>query len=91
MSPQRIHLVTKQSQRPGTRLACGEFIADIISDLRSNPPIHHWVIQRQDSAEVIQWGQESRLDEAEKVATAIIKDLARKATKATKKRGTTGQ
>ncbi|MGI9101766.1 MAG: hypothetical protein ACR2IF_04905 [Terriglobales bacterium] len=57
-------------------LVCGAFFADVVTDSRVNPPIHHWIVQRQGSPEVVHWGQEASLEAAESAASSFMNDLA---------------
>src|SRR5215831_3393372 len=44
--------------RYGTRLRLRGYIADIVSDPDHSPPIHHCIVQRVGSAQVLYLGQE---------------------------------
>ena len=86
MSRKPIHLVPRGEKveleltvdRLSTRLVRGVFVADIIEDRHSSPPIFHWIIQRASFPEIIQSGQETSLREADCAAEAFLKQLARK-------------
>jgi hypothetical protein len=45
--------------RYGTRLRLGGYIADIVSDTDQRPAIHHCIVQRVGSPQVLYLGQES--------------------------------
>ena len=36
----------KAPEPPNTRLAVGDYIADILLDARANGTIYHWIVQR---------------------------------------------
>jgi hypothetical protein len=45
--------------RYGTRLQLGGYIADIVSDYAQQPPIHHCIVQRAGSPQVLYLRQEN--------------------------------
>lgn len=47
------------SQRVGTRIQLGAYIADIVPDDEENSPIHHCIVQRVGSPKVLYLGQEN--------------------------------
>jgi hypothetical protein len=61
---------------PNTRITHQGFIADILVNSIAVPPIYHWVVQRQGSAEIIYWGQEVSFEQAKEQATLTIHRLA---------------
>lgn len=61
---------------PNTRLAVGDYIADILLDARPNGTIFHWIVQRVGSAAIIQWGQEYAFEDAHAAVTAYLESLA---------------
>jgi len=79
MSLRGIHLVSaaaKKDKAAQLRLECPPYFTDVISDLRSQPPIYHWLVHREGSPQILQWGQEHTLKKAKSAATAFIRDLA---------------
>jgi hypothetical protein len=55
--------------RPNTRLEVGNHFADIIINLDDpDNPIYHWIIQKQGSTEILQFGQCLSFEEAESTA-----------------------
>jgi hypothetical protein len=84
-SRRSIHLVPRPktfgeqvASHANTRIVCGGFLADVVVDTHSQPPIYHWIVQRAGSAEVLHWAQETSFEEAERAAEAFLKQLARK-------------
>ena len=78
----RIHLVGKGEQagsdvHSNIRLTLENFFADILCDKRSSPEIWHWIVQRDGSPEIIQWGHEDTQEKAEEEARAFLQNLAR--------------
>lgn len=71
----------KTRNPPNTRLRVGNYIADILVDRRSRSTIHHWIVQRVGSAEILQWGQETTFDEAHAAAAGYLRDLAQQTQK----------
>jgi hypothetical protein len=61
---------------PNTRLAVGQYIADILLDARPDGTIYHWIVQRVGSAAIIQWGQEYAFEEAYSAVTAYLENLS---------------
>jgi hypothetical protein len=61
----------------GTRLRLGNYVADIIPDRRSRPPIHHWIVQRVDSPKILHLGQEPTLAEALERSHHCLEELVR--------------
>lgn len=62
---------------PNTRLAVGDYIADILLDARPNGTIYHWIVQRIGSAAIIQWGQEYTFEDAYSAVTSYLENLSR--------------
>ena len=56
---------------PNTRLAVGDYIADILLDARPEVTIYHWIVQRVGSAAIIRWGQEYTFEDAHSTVTPI--------------------
>jgi hypothetical protein len=50
--------------RTKTRLQFGQYFADIILNTRVQPPIYHWVIQREGDPEVLAWGTDRAYERA---------------------------
>ncbi len=74
--PRGIHIVTAGTKRKkNIHLVRGRYFAVVVTDTRSNPPVHHWIIQREGAPEVVHWGQESTLAEAESAAASFLDDL----------------
>jgi hypothetical protein len=74
-----IHLVSaiaRQQRETPHRLVCSPFLADIITDSLSQPVVHHWLVHREGSPEILHWGQETTLEEAKRAATSMIAHLA---------------
>jgi len=46
------------------RLEDGDFVADIIGDLRTEPHVYHYLVTRKGSREILTWMQEISLDAA---------------------------
>ena len=82
MNPYRtIHLVSGQAPKrslevpSNTRLTLGDYIADILLDTRHDSKIYHWIMQKQGSAEILQWGQEYSFEEAQREAQACLESF----------------
>jgi hypothetical protein len=60
---------------PNTRLAVGDYIADILMDARPDGTIYHWIVQRVGSAAIIHWGQEYTFEEAYSTVSTCLADL----------------
>jgi len=60
---------------PNTRLAVGDYIADILLDARPDGTIYHWIVQRVGSAAIIQWGQEYTFEDAYSAVSAYLEKL----------------
>ena len=77
----KLNLVPKESQKNGRRgrvytsFELGGFTADIIVDQKTDPPIHHWIIQKGGSPEILYWGQEYTYEQAESAAQSCMKSL----------------
>jgi hypothetical protein len=71
------HLVAakKAPEPPNTRLAVGDYIADILLDARPDGTIYHWIVQRVGSAAIIQWGQEYSFEDAYSAVSAYLENL----------------
>jgi hypothetical protein len=63
--------------RYGTRLRLGSYFADIIRDPEGDTPIHHWIVQRAGSPQVIFLGQEADFESALDQAHECLQALAR--------------
>jgi len=81
LSKTKLNLVPKESQKNGRRgrvytsFELGGFTADIIVDQKTDPPIHHWIIQKAGSTEILYWGQEYTYDQAESASQSCMKNL----------------
>lgn len=73
------HLVAakKAPEPPNTRLAVGDYIADILLDARADGTLYHWIVQRVGSAAIIQWGQEYTFEAAYSAVSAYLETLDR--------------
>jgi hypothetical protein len=74
-----IHLVSataKKDKAAQLRLGCPPFFADVISDVRSQPPVHHWLVHLEGSPKILHWGREATLKEAKTAAMSYIRNLA---------------
>ena len=58
-----------------TSFELGGYTADIIIDQKTDPPIHHWIIQRAGSAEILYWGQEYTSEQAQSAAHSCMHSL----------------
>jgi hypothetical protein len=63
-------------QRFGTRVQLGGYIADIVPDDEENPSIHHCIVQRVGSPNVLYLGQESTFAAALESAYRRLEELA---------------
>jgi hypothetical protein len=63
------------TQHPSKRIHLNGHIADILSDGRSVQPVFHWFIQPEGSTEVLVWGQEASLADAEYQARTYLEGL----------------
>lgn len=77
----KLSLVPKGSEngvrrgRMYTSFELGGYTADIIVDQKTNPPIHHWIIQKAGSPEILYWGQEYTYEQAESAANSCMQSL----------------
>ena len=81
MSYRGIHLVAavaKHQNESPVHLSCSPFFADVITDSLSQPVVHHWLVCREGSPEIIQWGQESTLEAAKTAAMSFIRELVQR-------------
>jgi hypothetical protein len=62
--------------RYGTRLQLGRYIADIVSDQDHQPPIHHCIVQRIGSPQVLYLGQENSFAAALEYGHRHLEELA---------------
>ena len=63
-------------QRYGTRVQLGSYIADIVPDDVENPSIHHCIVQRVGSPNVLYLGQESSFAAALESGYRHLEELA---------------
>jgi hypothetical protein len=75
--PQLVLNKKKENKPPNTRLQIGSHIADIFVDSRSYATVHHWIVQKLGSAEIIAWGQEKSFEDAEAAARDCLNSLTR--------------
>lgn len=78
-----LHLILGQNTKnnegppdPKARLTMGDYIVDIIEDERAS--VHHWIVQKLGSAEVIFWGQERTVEAARREAQAFLEQESRR-------------
>ena len=77
----QLNLVSMESGRDGKRgrlytsFELGGLTADIIVDQKTDPPIHHWIIQKIGSPEILFWGQEYTYEQAESAARSCMQSL----------------
>ena len=65
------------ASQPTKRLHLNGHFADILADARPDQPlVFHWFIQPEGSTEVLVWGQESSLADAEYQARTYLEGLA---------------
>jgi hypothetical protein len=62
--------------RYGTRLRLGGYIADIVPDTDRHPAIHHCIVQRVGSPQVLYLGQENSLAAALECGHRHLEELA---------------
>jgi len=62
-------------ERYGTRVQLGNYIADIVADNEENPSIHHCIVQRVGSPNVLYLGQESTFAAALESAYRRLEEL----------------
>jgi hypothetical protein len=81
LGKRQLNLVQMGSGRNGKRarlytsFELGGLTADIIVDQKTDPPIHHWIIQKIGSAEILYWGQEYTYEQAESAARSCMQSL----------------
>ncbi len=79
----RVHLVTKDDMRAAReqssniRVSLGEYFADVLCDRRSFPEIWHWIVQKDGSPDIIQWGHETTREAAEREGMTYLQSLVR--------------
>ena len=77
----KLNLAPKESEdgdrrgRLYTSFEFGGYTADIIVDQKTDPPIHHWIIQKAGSSEILFWGQEYTYEQAESAANSCVQSL----------------
>ena len=54
----------------------GRYQADLYVDPKLHPPIYHYIITRAGEAEVLMWGQENSVEEAEDAALSWMQDMS---------------
>ena len=80
-SKTKLNLVPQHSEngakrgRVFTSFEFGGYKADIIMDQKTDPPIHHWIIQRVGSPEILYWGQEYNYEQAEAASQFYMRSL----------------
>ncbi len=80
----RIRLVKKEEKvpvpdkpRPVTRLTLAGFFADIIDNTDAEPPLFHWVVQREGDPEILEWGTHRTFEGARIAAQRTLEWRAR--------------
>jgi len=63
-------------ERYGTRVQLGNYIADIVADNEENPSVHHCIVQRVGSPNVLYLGQESTFAAALESGYRRLEELA---------------
>lgn len=63
-------------EKYGTRLQLGGYIADILPDPEQQPPLHHCIVQRIGSAQVLYLGQEKSFAAALECGHRHLEELA---------------
>ena len=82
LSKTKLNLVSQESDqrakrgRVSTSFEFGGYTADIIVDPKTDPPIHHWIIQRVGSPEILYWGQEYTYDQAVSASQSWMRSFA---------------
>jgi hypothetical protein len=81
LSKTKLNLVATESEngarrgRVYTSFEFGGYTADIIVDRKTDPPIHHWIIQKAGSPDILYWGQEYTYEQAESAAQSCMQSL----------------
>jgi len=70
-------------ERYGTRVQVGDYIADIVPDDDENPSVHHCIVQRVGSPNVLYLGQESTFAAALESGYRRLEELAKSRPKKT--------
>jgi len=83
LSPPHLHVVkTREKPSEGTRvdfrITRGGFVADLVMDRHTDPPIWHCVIQRNGCPEIVYWAQEPTLRHAQIAAEDKLRDLVKR-------------
>ena len=76
----KLNLVRQHSENGAKRgrvtsFEFGGYKADVVVDQKTDPPIHHWIIQRVGSPEILYWGQEYTYAQAEAASQFYIRSL----------------
>lgn len=64
-------------ERSNTRIAFGNYFADIVINREREAPIYYWIAQQVGSADVVGWGQEDSFAAAEKSARQFLEERSR--------------
>ena len=71
-------VAAQQAPEPSnTRLTVGDYIADVLLDIRSDQKICHWIVQKVGSPAIVAWGQEHTFSEAKAAAQYYLDNLNR--------------
>lgn len=54
------------------------FLAEFFVNTKVDPPVHHYVVMRKGSVEILGWGQERSADAAEHQARHCMESLSRR-------------
>jgi len=54
------------------------FLAEFFVNEKVDPPVHHYVVMRKGSVEILGWGQERTAEAAERQARECIESLSRR-------------
>ena len=74
--PNANHHHQSACQRHGTRIQLGGYIADIVPDDEEHPSIHHCIVQRVGSPNVLYLGQEGSFAAALACGYRYVEELA---------------
>jgi hypothetical protein len=55
------------------------FVADIFVNEQVDPPVHHYVVMKKGSIEILAWGQERSAEVADRAARDCMTSLSRRA------------
>lgn len=68
-----------KAKKPSKRmLHANGFLAEFFVNEKVTPAIHHYVVMRKESVEILGWGQERSAEEAERQARECMESLSRR-------------